>query len=528
MKRLYTNAVIYSPNKLRADTIAVDNGRIIEIGNKSKLDSLKRHGFKVINLKGKTVFPGFIDSHLHLLSTGYGLLSVDLSNIDSLEKVLAKIEKAAKKHPAGQWLIGRGWNKNLWGNDFPTKEMLDKISPRNPALFFAKDGHTIWVNSLAIKAASVDEHTPDPEGGRIKRDSSGEATGVFMENAVELISNKIPEASTEFKLKAIKKASAYFNSLGITGVGDCDWNPGRLGLFDIARKRGFLNLRVFMMLSPDDISSAKTLGLHTGFGDDFITTGMLKLYMDGALGSQTAWMFEPYENSDHGCGVPTLSEDQLESYFERTHLEGISMAVHAIGDRAIAELLDFFGKKYKISKKLGLKHRIEHAQHMRKEDIARFKKYDVAVAVQPIHAMSDRDMSEKYIGKRSRWTYPFATMLKRGAKLGFGSDCPIEDPNPLMGIYAAIARKSPADKRGPWYKEECVTLAQAITGYTTGAAEICSWGGKCGDIAPGMKADFVVLSDDLYKIDTEQIPKVKVLATIVNGEIVYQNKAMKI
>ncbi len=527
MKTLFTNAVIYSPLKLRADSIAVDNGRIVDIGTKTKLAPLKRHGFKVLNLKGKTLLPGFIDSHLHLLSSGYDLLNVRLDYIDSLDKVLVKIEKAAANVPAGQWVLGRGWNKNLWGDDFPTKEMLDKVCPNKPARFYSKDGHSIWANSAALKIAGIDDRTLDPAGGRIGRASDGSPNGMFFENAVGLIDDYLPEAPTDYKLKALKKAVTHFNKLGITGVGDMDWHPNRLGLFKIAEDRRQLSLRVYMMLSPDDVLPASKLGLRTGFSDGFITIGALKLYMDGALGSQTAWMFEAYENSSN-TGVPTLSEEQLEDYFERTHLNGISMAIHAIGDRANAELLDFFGKKYKISKKLGLKHRLEHAQHMRKEDIAKFKKYDVGVALQPIHILADRDMAGKQLGERARWAYPFATMLKRGATIGFGSDCPIEDANPLIGIYAAIARKRPGDDRGSWYGEECITLPEAIRAYTEGAASICRWGECSGMIANGRQADFVVLSEDIYKVDKDRIPDIKVLATIVNGEIVYQNKAMKL
>ena len=528
MKSLYTNAVIYSPDRLRGDCLAVDNGRITEIGPKSRLIGLKKHGYKVINLKGKTILPGFIDSHLHLLGTGYQLMEIDLDYIYSVDEVLAKIEKAAKKLFAGQWLLGRGWNKNLWGDDFPTKEMLDKVAPNNPVRLFAKDGHTLWVNSAALKACGIDDTTANPTGGEIMHHSDGSLYGIILENAVYMVTEKMPARTADYKMKAVKKASAYLNKLGITGVTDCDWYGKRLSLFKDARQKGDLNLRVFMMLSPDDINNAVKLGLTTGFGDDFLTAGALKLFMDGSLGSQTAWMHEAYENNNVNYGVPTLSEDELEMYFEKTHLNGISMAVHAIGDRANTELLDFFGKKYAVSRKLGLKHRIEHVQIIRREDIPKLKKYNVAASVQPIHVVSDRDMADRYWGKRARWAYPFATMLKRGAKVAFGSDCPIEDPNPMRGIYAAVARKRHGDDRGPWYAQECVTLKDAIRAYTETAADICTWSGRRGVLAAGYDADFVILSDDIYKVKTDDIPDIKVLATAVNGEIVYQDKAFKL
>ena len=528
MKNLFTNATIYSPDKARGDCMAVDNGRIIEIGPKSKLLHLKKHGFKAINLKGKTVLPGFIDSHLHLLTSGFNLFNIDLEGVDSLDKAVAKIAKAVKKVSPGQWILGRGWNKNIWGDRLPNKNILDKICPDNPIRLFSKDGHTLWVNSMALQICGISSSISDTDSGSIQRDANGEPTGILFENAVNLITDKIPEASANFKLKAIKKASDYFNRLGITGVGDCDWDAHRLSLFSTAREKGDLNLRVYMMLAPDDINSAAQLGLKTGFGGDYLTIGSLKLYADGALGSQTAYMHQPYENQPNNIGIPTITDDELEMYFEKTHLNGISLAIHAIGDRANTEILAFFGKKYAVSKKLGLRHRIEHAQLLRKQDITKFKKYNVAAAVQPIHVISDRDMSEKNWGKRSKFAYPFRSLIDSGARIGFGSDCPIEDPNPFIGIYSAVARKRPGDSRDSWHGEQNLTVKEAVRAYTIGSADICGWNGQLGVLAPGAKADFVVISDDIFKIAIDKIPQLQILATVVDGRIVYQDKAFKL
>jgi len=528
MKALFTDEVIYSPTKLRGDTIAVDGGRIIEIGTKAKLAGLTRRGYKKISLKGRTVVPGFIDSHLHLLSVGYDLFAVNLAGITTLEKALAKIAAAAKKLPAGQWLIGRGWDKNLWGDDFPDKTMLDKVCPNNPARLFSKDGHCLWVNSKALSYCGIDGTTPDPDGGAIQRSVDGNPTGILFENAADLVTKKLPDISTEFKLKALKKSISYLNSLGITGVGDCDWYSNRLGLFQAAADKGFLNLRIFMMLSPKDIDSAGQLGIRTGFGNEFVTIGALKLFMDGSLGSQTAWMHQPYEGHPDNVGIPTLSDDQLEMYFEKTHLKGISLAVHAIGDRANTALLDFFTKKYAVSRKLGLNHRIEHAQLLTRADIGKFKKANVAASVQPVHIIADIDMADKYWGKRAKYAYPFASLLKTGATLGFGSDAPVEDPNPLHGLYAATTRKRPNETRDSWYDEQCISLEQAMDAYTKGAAKISSWEGQTGEIKVGSKADFVILSENLFKAGLEQLPKIKTLATVVDGDFVYRDKAFKI
>ncbi|MCD6161099.1 MAG: amidohydrolase [candidate division Zixibacteria bacterium] len=528
MKTLFTNAVIYSPKRIKGDCLAVSDGRIFGIGSKSKLISLKRHGFKVVDLKKKAVLPGFVDSHLHLLSTGYNLQSVDLSGLDTLDKVTAKISKAAKNTHSGQWLLGRGWDKNLWGSEFPDKTVLDKICPKNPVRLFSKDGHAIWVNSLALRLCKINKKTPEPAKGAIMSYSDGSPTGILFENAIDLVINKIPEPTIDFKFKALKKAIKHLNRCGITGAADCDWYANRLNLFQSAREKGFLNLRVFMMLSPDDIDSASSLGLKTGCGDDIITIGALKLYSDGALGSQTAWMFSPYENQPDNFGMPTLSEDELEMYFEKTHLKGISMAVHAIGDRANAELLKFFGKKYAVSKKLGLHHRIEHAQILRKIDIPRFKRYNIAACVQPVHLPADRDMADKYWGKRAKLAFPLKMLFKSGAKIGFSSDSPIESPNPFPGIHAAVARKAPGDNRPAWHPEHSITLKQAIEAYTFGSAGLCGWQNKCGELKPGLQADFVVLSDNIFKVKTKQIPELKVLATVFNGQVVYRDRNFKL
>lgn len=528
MKTLFTNAVIYSPNRLKADTIAVHDGKILEIGSKTNLLSLKKRGFKVIDFKNKALLPGFIDAHVHLLSTGYGLMNVNLDNLDSLEKVTAKINKAAARLVEGRWLLGRGWNKNLWGVDFPDKTILDKVCPENPAAFYSKDGHALWANSAALQYAGINSGTPDPEGGRIMRDAAGEPTGMLFENAAEMLMNKVPEPTVEYKMRALKKAVGYFNKFGITGVGDCDWYSNRLNLFRQAQEKNQLSLRVFLMLAPRDIDSAVRLGLKSGFGDDYITIGCLKLYMDGALGSQTAWMHSPYEGQPSNTGMPTLTGDELEMYFEKTHMSGIGLAIHAIGDRANSEVLAFLAKKYAVSKKLGLRHRIEHVQLLRRNDISKFKKYDVAASVQPIHLISDRDMAERHWGKRSRYAYPFGMLQKAGARLGFGSDSPIEDANPLPGIYAAVCRKRPGDTRPAWYDNQRLSLIEAVKAYTSGAADICCWQNKAGVIEAGARADFVVLSDDIFKIKIDKLADAAVLATIVGGQVVYKDGAFKL
>lgn len=527
MKRLFTNAIIYGQEKSKATSIAVFDNSIFEIGPASKLASLKRRGFEVIDLKGTVVLPGFIDCHLHLLGMGLSLQQVDLSAASSLSKAITMLSIAARKLPRNRWLLGRGWDKNLWGGALPDKTILDKICPDNPVYLHSKDGHALWVNSEALKAARVDRSTPDPAGGQIKRYPDGEPTGILYENAITLVEKAVPPPSEEQKLDAVKRASRKLNSLGITGVADCDWFPGRFELYRKAAHLGHLRLRVLVMFSPDDIDAAGQLGLATGTGDD-ITAGCLKLYYDGSLGSQTALMHEPYEGNSANHGISTLTFDQLEMYYEKSHLRGISLAIHAIGDKANSEVLDFLEKKHSISRKLGLKHRIEHAQLLRKDDIPRFKKLDIGASVQPIHIAADRDIADKYWGRRAKYAYAFHSMLKSGVRVGFGSDCPVESADPLLGIHAAVNRKKHGDSRESWYPEQCISTAMAVKCYTEGAADLCLWRNKAGVLKEGAAADFVVLSADPLRSKPEEIPNINILATISGGQVVYSNGQLKL
>jgi len=528
MKKLFINAVIYGPDRLKADSIAVFDGLIFDIGPAVKLINLKRRGFEVIDLKGNVIVPGFIDCHLHLLGLGLSLQRVDLSAANTLNKAITLISVAARKTPPGRWLIGRGWDKNSWGVAFPDKTILDKICPDNPVFLYSKDGHAVWVNSAALKAAGVDYSTADPPGGLIKRFSNGEPTGIVFENAIQIFEKALPPPTEAQKLDAVKRAGRKLNSLGITGAADCDWDAGRFRLFGKSAAAGNLKLRVFVMLSPDDIDSAGRIGLESGSGHGNLTVGCLKLYYDGSLGSQTALMFEPYNDSQDNCGVAAMTADQLEMFYERTHLKGISLAIHAIGDRANAEVLDFFARKQAISRKLGLRHRIEHAQILRKADIARFKKLDIGASVQPIHIAADRDVADKYWGLRARNAYPLGALLKSGVQVGFGSDSPVENADPRLGIYAAVARKKHGDNRDSWFPEHSISIAQAIRCYTEGAAALCRWENKAGVLKVGAAADFTVLSDDLLRLPVDKIPDIEILATIFNGTVAYSNGTLKL
>jgi predicted amidohydrolase YtcJ len=505
--------------------IAVQDGEIIDIGSNVKIKPLARRGFKVYDLKKGCVIPGIIDSHLHLLALGNLFKRVDLDGVDSLDRVTVILRKAALKLNKGQWLQGRGWNKNLWGDDFPDKNILDAITD-NPVALYSKDGHLLWVNSATLGYCHIDMSTPDPPGGVIIRHADGSPTGILKENAVNLVSDKIPAQSHDEKTEAIIAVQKHLLKLGIVAAGDCDTRPMIMSLLNELEIAGRLHLRIFKMVGPDDLDIADRLNLQTGNGSHHLRVGCLKLYADGALGSQTAYMFKPYNRTKDNCGVETLTEKEIEKHVSKAVNAGISVAIHAIGDKANYQALKVLGKYSVAFSEKGLRPRIEHAQILREKEIPLFKKYGVIPSVQPIHATSDRDIADRYLGARARYAYPFRSLLRSGAELAFGSDAPIETADPIAGIHAAVTRKRPRETRKAWYPEERITARQALRAYTLGAGRACCYDDLTGSIAIGKRADFVMLSDDILKTSVNSIHQIEVLATVVDGKAVFGRRRL--
>lgn len=521
-RKILIDGKFYSPEPGSKvfQAVAIEDGKIIDVGSNANIKPLSRRGFDVYDLKKRCVIPGIIDSHLHLLAIGNLFKRVDLDGVNSLDRVAVILARAASKLKKGQWLQGRGWNKNLWGDDFPDKSLLDAIT-KNPVALYSKDGHLLWVSSSTLEYCGIDSNTPDPPGGVILRDARGIPTGILKENAIDLVSDKIPSQSYEEKTEAIIAAQKHLLKQGIVAVGDCDTRSIPVSKFEELDAAGRLRLRIFKMIQPDDLDMADKLDLKTGKGSGRFRIGCLKLFADGALGSQTAYMFEPYNQSRDNCGVETLTEKEIGRYVSTAVRAGISVAVHAIGDKANYQVLKVLGKYAAAFSERGLRPRIEHAQILRKKEIPGFKKYGVIASVQPIHATSDRDVADRYWGARARYAYPFKSLLRSGVELAFGSDAPIEKPDPMAGIHAAVTRKRPDETRKAWYPEERITVRQALKAYTLGAARACCYDDLTGSVTIGKRADFAVLSDDIFKIRMDNIHQIKVLATIIDGEVVF-------
>ncbi len=504
----------------RAQAIAIENGIIAEIGTNAQIKPLSQRGYRTYDLKKKFVLPAFTDAHLHLVSIGNHSKQVNLDGVDSLDKALKIIQKAVMKLKPGQWLKGRGWNKNLWGGEFPHKKHLDAVCD-NPAILGSKDGHLGWVNSVALEACGINKDTGNPPGGVFEKDINGELTGIIKEKAYDIVIDKVPSLSYDEKINSILLAQKYLLKLGIVGVGDFDTWPTLISKLRELEKSGRLKLRVCKMIYENVLDEVIRLGFTTGKGGKHFRAGYLKLFSDGALGSQTAFMFRPYKGSKDNLGVETLTMEQFDKFVSKAVNAGISVAIHAIGDKANYISLGVFGKYAKQFAAFGLTPRIEHAQVLRKKEIGCFGKYGITASVQPIHLASDRDVADQYWGARSRYAFPFKSLLNSGAKLAFGSDAPIENADPIAGIHAAVTRKRVGESRPAWYPEEKISVLKAIEAYTIGSARACCFDNITGSIKVGKQADFIVLSDDIVKMKPSDIYKADVLATIVDGDFVY-------
>lgn len=521
-KKIFVNGDFYlvRPRGKRAQAVAVENGIITDIGANIKINNLRRRGYKIFDLKARFVLPAFTDAHLHLMAVGLFSRQVNLDGVDSLDKAVSIIKKAASKLKPGQWLKGRGWNKNLWGIGLPDKTILDKITD-NPVALDSKDWHLLWVNSAALSYCNIDRDTPDPPGGVIEKDDKGEPMGIIKEKAINIVYDRWPALSSDEKIDSIIEAQKRLLKFGIVGVGDFDTRPIFINELLEMEKEDKLELRVCKMIHENDLDNAIRSGLRTGKGSEHFRIGYLKLFSDGALGSQTALMFRPYKGNKSNYGAERLTLDQMEDHVSKAVRNGISVAVHAIGDKANFQSINALGKYSRSFTKSRLMPRIEHAQILRRKDLALFKKFGITASVQPIHATSDRDVADEHWGKRARYAYAFRSLLDYEVGLAFGSDAPIENADPVAGIHAAVTRKRANEDRPAWYPEENIPVTKAVEAYTVDSARACCFEDIAGSIEIGKRADFAVLSDDVIRMKPSDIYKSENLATIIEGNFAY-------
>ena len=508
----------------RAQAVAIAGNRVLAVGSNAKVLSPKGEG---VNLRGRTVVPGFTDSHLHFMSYGLSLKQIDLAEVPTLEEALARVAARAQTTPAGQWLTGRGWDHSLWeGGAFPTCQDLDRIAPEHPVFLRRKCGHAGWANSRALELAGINSETPGPPGGAIDRDpATGQPNGILKETAMDLIFCLLEEPSIEEAVDAIKAGMVHAHKLGLVGIHTME-GDGAFRAFQQLRTDGELEMRVLMQIPEDNLDAAIQVGLQSGFGDERLRIGAVKLFSDGALGARTAHMLAPFEGEPGNYGIAIATAEHLRKIVGKASRAGIASFVHAIGDRANREVLDAIEASRRAGEGSHLRHRIEHAQILHPDDMPRLAKLGVIASVQPIHATQDMLLADSLWGARSAGAYAFRSLLDTGAVLAFGSDAPVEDLNVLKGIHAAVTRRRADGSPGPdgWYPEQRLAVAEAVYAYTAGAAYASGEEAIKGTLAPGKLADLVVLSRDIFAIDSMDILETKVLATMLDGEFVYSSE----
>ncbi len=524
MKLLY-NARIHTLDDINpsATVLVIDNGIILAVGGEELLSEFDPA--KCENLGGQVILPGLIDAHIHLQEYA---LSLGIVNCEADTKIdiLNRVGERVKETPRGQWVRGHGWNQNSWGGEFPTALDLEAVAPENPIYLTAKSLHASWINHVAMKLAGIGPTTPDPINGRIQRDARGVPTGILFEEAVKLVEAVIPEPAPEELANNFKAIIANLWRMGLTGVHDFDKSTCFQAL-QILNEREELDFRVVKSIPNEFLPRAASLGLRSGFGDDHLRIGAAKFFADGALGPHTGAMFEAYVDEPKNRGILIMDGEQV---FEQGCLaaaSGISLAVHAIGDRAIHEVLNGFTRLRSYERERGLpklRHRIEHVQTIHPDDAGRLGELDIIASMQPAHAPSDMLMADRFLGKRAQLSYAWKTQLKHGAHLAFGSDAPVESPNPFLGIYAATTRCRLDGSPGPegWIPNERLTMGEALKGYTLGPAFCAGMENRLGKLAPGFLADLIVLENDPFNCELNELIQIQPTATMVGGKWVVQ------
>lgn len=526
-----TNANVRTMDAKRtiARSIAVLNGKIIAIGSDNGTRSFVGPKTRVIDAGGKTVIPGLNDAHLHFMATGAQRSQIDLGKgVSSAAEFIRRLKEFAAKLPKGRWIEGGRWDHENWTPaELPTAAMIDAATPDNPVFVSRLDGHMALANSLAMKLAGVDKNTKDVAGGEIVRDAAGNPTGIFKDAAESYIDRVIPNTSFEEKMEQAIAATEYAASLGITSAQEMGSSAQDISVYQELQRQGKLKTRLYACTPLSEFDRWREVGVRYAFGTPMLRVGCLKGYADGSLGSTTAWLFEPYSDAPNTSGLPradvttTMKQNIIDA-----DKAGLQVNIHAIGDRSNAVILDYYASLDGANGARDRRFRIEHAQHLRGEDIARFGKLKVVASMQPMHVYDDGKWAGKRIGaSRLKGTYAFRTLLDTGAVLAFGSDSPVANLNALFGIYAAVTRQT-SDMANPngWVPEQKITVDEALRAFTWGSAYAEFQDDIKGTLEIGKLADLVILSDDILTVDAAKIRDVKVMTTIMDGKVVFEQK----
>jgi predicted amidohydrolase YtcJ len=521
--RIYTN----DPAEPWAEAMAVSEGKISCIG---KMDHVfldcggSQEGAETVQLHGQFVMPGFNDAHVHLGGAAADELAVPLTGVPSVEEMQKRLADAVANHKPGEWITGGGWDHTLWADKrFPNRQQLDAVAPKNPVILTHISGHVAVANSLALKSAEIDKTTPNPPGGEIEHDALGEPTGMLKEGAaMSLVTVRIPDPSPEQRRHGIELVLENVAKNGVTSVQDYStWEDYQV--YRQLKEEGKLTVRITEWLPfNESLDNLQNMRAQGGTKDPWLKTGALKAFTDGALGSRTAAMLEPYSDDPSTRGILTNDPDKLRVMAIERDKAGFQLAFHAIGDRANRIALDVFEAVAKANGPRDRRDRIEHAQVVEPMDFIRFAQLKVIASMQPSHQTNDMRWAEDRLGtERIKGAYAWATMLKNGVHLAFGTDYDVEPISPFRGLYACVTRERPdGGPRNGWEPQEKISLENCIRAYTSGSAYAQFEEGKKGELKQGEYADFIILSDDLTKVPPAQFTKTRVLRTVVGGRIV--------
>ncbi len=512
----------------QAEAVAINGNKIVAVGADAQISKWIGPTTKKIDAQGNSVLPGFIDAHVHFSIGGGEISGVQLRDAATPQEFARRISEHAKKLPRGEWMLGGTWDHELWGgNPLPSHDWIDGLTPDTPVFVTRYDGHMALANSLALRLADITRETKAPPGGTIVRDKEGNPTGLLKDAAMGLVNRVIPRPSEEQLMRMIQAAMAEARRFGVTSVHDISSTEDVRAYQTLAAASG-LTLRIYCITPLPQWEAPATAGLRAGFGNDWIHLGALKGFADGSLGSTTALFEQPFSDAPETSGLPNemmLPEGNMLKMALGADKAGLQLAVHAIGDKANRIMLDVYTE---VEKQNGgrkdRRWRIEHAQHLRSADFARFAQLGVIASVQPYHAIDDGRWAEKRIGhERCKTTYAFRTFLHHGVRLAFGSDWTVAPLNPMLGLYAAVTRET-LDGKNPsgWFPDQKLTLKEAVEAYTTGSAFAEFREKEKGSLTAGKLADIVVLDTDLFSIAPEKIKDAVVRWTVVDGKVVYE------
>jgi predicted amidohydrolase YtcJ len=529
---IIVNALVHTmdPSQPTAEAVAIYRNRIAAVGSSKDIKRLAGPATRVIDARRRLVLPGFNDAHTHFLSGGFQLSSVDLRDANTPQEFAERIRRFAQQIPSGRWITGGDWDHERWPEaKLPTKELIDSFTSNTPVLVNRLDGHMALANSLALKLAGVTRETRDPPGGIIVRDpKTGEPTGVLKDAAQSFVWKVVSPASFDEKLAAARAASNHAAKLGVTSVQDMSAGDD-VGIYQALLDRGDLKTRIYAVSPLPAWERLARTGIRAHFGSEMLRVGGLKGFADGSLGSTTALFYEPFKDAPETSGIAgdeMYPEGAMLIRAREADRAGLQVMIHAIGDRANDLILTIYEQIERENGERDRRFRIEHAQHLRSRDIPRFARDKVIASMQPYHAIDDGRWAEKRIGKeRIKTTYAFRSLLDSGAMLAFGTDWTVAPLNPLLSIYAAVTRRT-LDGKNPkgWVPEQRISVEEAVRAYTFGSAYAEFQEGAKGSISAGKLADLVILSRDIFKIDPIDIENTRVLMTILDGRVIYEER----